>query len=383
MVKIDPYNSKEIYERWKEKNKLGIEGVNEFNSNLILSYLNDMEIGQNIGNGSRKGSRSPIRLMTLKNRVIFLVRKFQEIYRIDKITDVKEENLYSFFSDMRSGKLTKEDGGVYKSVSDYVKVFKAFWHWHQKVSRKSKITIEDITIDLDSKAEKGGWVHLSEEQIEKLCDNAKFEYKVLMKFMLDSGIRVTELKNIKVSDFSDDFRKLDIRQETSKTFGRKINLLLCPDLIKEYVRIKGLKQEDYLFQAHPNQINRYLKNLALRFLGDEVSQGKQKYSELTMYDFRHNSACYWVQKYKKESDMKYRFGWKGSDKIYYYTDFIGMRDSITSEDLVTNESKTEIEQEQLSLRKENEVLKNEMKSMKEQMNRILEITNKLHSKLAK
>ena len=372
MVKIDPYNSKEMYEKWKEKSKSGIERVNEFNSKLILNYLNDMEIGQNIGNGSKKGSRSPIRLLTLKNRIVFLVRKFQEIYKIDKITDVKEGNLHSFFSDMRSGKLTKEDGEVYKSVSDYVKVFKAFWHWHQKVSRKGNIDIKDITIDLDSTAEKGEWVHLTEEQIEKLCDNAKFEYKVLMKFMLDSGIRVTELKNIKVSDFSEDFNKLNIRQETSKTFGRKINLLLCPDLIRDHVRMEGLKQEDYLFQANPSQINRYLKNLASKFLGNDISQGKQRYSELTMYDFRHNSACYWVQKYNKESDMKYRFGWKGSDKIYYYTDFIGMRDSITKDDLIDKKSKTEIE-----------ALKDKINSMETQMKKILELTNQLSIKLIK
>jgi integrase len=370
MVKIDPYNSKETYERWKENSKLGIKGINEFNSNLILRYLNDMETGQNIGNGSGKGSRSPIRLMTLKNRIIFCVKKLQELHNVDKITDAKEENLHALFTDMRNGKLTKEDGGTYKSVSDYVKVFKAFWHWHQKVSRKNKIAIDDITIDLDSKAEKGEWVHLTEEQIETLCDNAKFEYRVLMKFMLDSGIRVTELKNIKVSDFSEDFNKLDIRQETSKTFGRNINLVLCCDLIRDYVRINLLKPEDYLFKAHPNQINRYLKNLASRFLGDGVSKGKKKYSELTMYDFRHNSACYFVQKYKKEADMKYRFGWKGSDKIYYYTDFIGMRDSMTKDDLISKESRTEIQ-----------MLKDKISTMEDQMKKILEVTNQLHLKL--
>jgi hypothetical protein len=74
----------------------------------------------------------------------------------------------------------------------------------------------------------------------------------------------------------------------------------------------------------PSATNKYLKRLAKRVLGDEKSPAGSKYSNLTMYDFRHCSCCYWLPKYKSESALKYRFGWKKSDKIHYYSEMLGI-----------------------------------------------------------
>jgi hypothetical protein len=40
---------------------------------------------------------------------------------------------------------------------------------------------------------------------------------------------------------------------------------------------------------------------------------------IKMYDFRHSSCCYWLPRYKSENALKYRFGWKKSDMISYYS----------------------------------------------------------------
>ena len=122
---------------------------------------------------------------------------------------------------MRNGEMKTRDGRIYKSVGDYIKNFKAFWHWHQKVNRKNgNRDIVDITEDLDTRSEKPKWVYLSEEQVKKLFDNAKPNYKALIMFLLDSGIRSpTELVNVKVSDLYNDCEELQIREEASKTFG--------------------------------------------------------------------------------------------------------------------------------------------------------------------
>ena len=170
--------------------------------------------------------------------------------------------LFDFFGKIRNGEIRTDKGKIYKSVGDYIKVFKAFWHWHQKVMRKRKIEIEDITLDLDASSEKPKWVYLDEEQFRKLCSYAKYECKVLMMFLFDSGIRSpTELINIKVSDLYEDCKKLNIKDEISKTFGRKINLMLCSDLLKEYIKNKELEQDAYLFPISPSSTNRYLKTL--------------------------------------------------------------------------------------------------------------------------
>ncbi len=370
-MKIDPYNHKERYLKWKENLKNKILSLSDENSQTILNYLEDMENGLNVANGSKKGARSYIRLNTLKIRLIFLANQFQERYDIKSIIKINERQLHNFFTGMRNGIITKQNGEPYKSVVDYVKIFKAFWHWHQKVNRKDGIKISDITIDLDTSREKPEWVYLTEEEVKKLADNAKYKYRVLIMFIFDTGIRSpTELVNIRISDIYNDFKELHIRDEISKTFGRKIKLMICPKMLKEYVKINKLSSEDRLFPINPKLTNLYLKRLAKRVLGDKKSPAGQRYSELTMYDFRHCSCCYWLPRYKSESALKFRFGWKKSDKIHYYSELLGMRDTISEEDLLIDVTKTEIEkrltvsenQKQI-LQERVDVLENQMKQM--------------------
>lgn len=70
MTKIDSYKHKERYEMWKELiDRVGlVEGVSRKNSDLIIKYTFDMEIGINISNVGAKGSRSYTRLNNLKQR---------------------------------------------------------------------------------------------------------------------------------------------------------------------------------------------------------------------------------------------------------------------------------------------------------------------------
>jgi len=132
-MKIDPYKHEERYKKWRKKAEKSISDVNKTDSDLILRYLDDMENGINISSASVKGSRSYIRLNTLREKMIFLTKKLGS----DDLTKIKEEDLLKFFTQMRNGDIRREDGEIYRSVSDFVKIFKAFWHWHQKVNRKN------------------------------------------------------------------------------------------------------------------------------------------------------------------------------------------------------------------------------------------------------
>jgi len=375
-MKIDPYKNKERYFNWKEKvTKIGIQKISRENSDIIIKYLNDMEFGLNVSLVSKKGSRSYIRLNTLKQRLVFMFKQFEERYNVVDITKITEVQLHNYFSGMRNGLIKKQDGSMYKSVSDYVKIFKAFWHWHQKVNRKQKIDIEDITIDLDTSKTKPEWVYLDENQIKKLYNNAKYEYKVLIMFLFDTGIRSpTELINVKVSDIHKSYKELHIREEIVKkgSFGRRIKLMICSEVIKEYIQEKELQDDDYLFPINPPTVNQYLKRLAKRIFGDKKSLAGQRYNELTMYDFRHISCCYWLLRYKSESALKFRFGWKKSDKIHYYSEMLGMRDTIQEEDMLIDVTKTELEKRLTKAEHENEMMKDEMTVLREQSKYIME-----------
>jgi len=374
-MKIDPYNHKERYLAWRKGAETGIEGLSKENSSIVLTYLDDMQRGVNIASESVKGPRGFNRLNCLKNKLQFFARKFSE-RGIQAITDINEDQLICLFSEMRDGTMRKVDGAVYESVDTFARTFKAFWHWHQKVSRKKGIEIKDITCDLDTRNEKPDWVYLTEEQVRLLAENAKFKYKVLIYFLFDTGIRSpTELVNVRVSDLFNDFKELNIRQETSKTFGRRIKLMICSDLIKQHIKANNLKAEDQLFDVSPSYANRYLKSLAKGLFGDKESPAGAKYSELTMYDFRHCSCCYWLPRYKSESALKYRFGWKKSDKIHYYSELLGMKDTISEEDMLIDTTKTEIEKQLQREQKEKEMMKEQINDLQSQLAKISELTN--------
>mgnify|MGYP001559350502 CR=1 FL=1 len=377
-MKIDPYNHKERYLKWKERVKEGIPDISSENSRIILNYLIDMERGVNIASGSTKGARSFGRLNSLKERMVGFAKRFEELYGLNKITDIREEVLIGYFSDMKNGVIKKKDGKEFKTVDTLGKIFKAFWHWHIKVSKKQGLEVPDITVDLDTRAEKPDWVYLTEKEVKKLCDNAKPEYKALMMFLFDTGIRSpTELINVRVSDLFNDFKELNIREEASKTFGRRIKLMLCSDIIKEYVKDKGLQPQDYLFPLNYLAVNEYLKRLAKRLFGDKETPAGQRYSDLTMYDFRHISCCYWLPRYKSESALKYRFGWKKSDKIHYYSELLGMKDTISEEDLFVDVTKTELEQRLEKAEKDNLVLQERLNTTEQQMAEIMKFVKQI------
>ncbi len=363
-MKIDPYKHEEAFLGWRERAKGGIAGINKANSNIILQYLSDMASGLNIASKSVKGPRSYSRLNNLKDRIIFLAKQFES--RVDaSLLSVTEEQLFAFFNGMRDGTITKSNGERYQSAVDYVKTFKAFWHWHMKVNRRKGIDIRDITEDLDTSRTKPRWVYLTEEDVRRLCDKASYKLRVLIMFMYDTGIRSpTELINVRVSDLYGDFKKLHIRDETVKkgSFGRKINLMLCADMVRQYVADEGLQGDDQLFPIKPHVVNRYLQRLARRVLGDGMSPAGDTYSRLTMYDFRHCSCCYWLPRYKSESALKYRFGWRKSDKIHYYSEMLGMKDTITEEDMFVDTSKTKVEQQLVRSQQDNEMLREHIAS---------------------
>lgn len=382
-MKIDPYNNEKLYNNWKEsiENK-DLLGISKANSNLTKHFLRDMETGMNVALGSKKGSRSYGRLRALKAKIIFFSKQFKEHFNLNLITNVEEEQLHILFTDMRNGKLRKKNNEVFKAPHHYVKVFKAFWHWHMKVQKKKGKLIQDITVDLDTTGEKPKWVYLSEEDVRKLWDNAQYEYKILLMFLFDSGIRApTELSNVRISDFYEDFKKLAIREETSKTFGRKINLMICSEVIKEYVKSKKLKDSDFLFNIIPYSFNKYLKRLAIKVLGEGKTLAGEPYSDISMYDLRHSSACYWLPRYKSESAMKYRFGWKKSDMIHYYTELLGMKDTIGEEDMLIDVTKTEIEQKLIKSEKDKVLMQEKITSLENQMQNIYTLTNELARKL--
>lgn len=393
----DPHKSKEKYLSWVNKGKNGLlDDIDADSAKLIKIYLDNMEKGINIS-PNKKGSRSYARLNAIRSRIPLIANWIKENFD-KKLTDVSYDEITGLFNDLRNGKITKANGERYKSPSDYIKDFKAFWNWYIRYARKEfKKDIEDVSIDLDSNEDiEPRFIYFGEDGFKKLMDEAKTDYQDLMAFLYDAGVRFpTELMNIKVSDLSpienSNKLQLSVRTETSKTFGRKIKLMLCSDRIKGRIKRLDLKGDDFLFDITPVIVNRYLGRLGNKVLGfGDRKKAIESWTDkegvkretivydvkngITGYDFRHNSACYWTPRYKKQSALMYRFGWKTFKMVEYYTKFLGMKDTISEDDLLTDITKTDLE-------KQNQVLENNIELVKEENTQLKDSVDKLTAEM--
>jgi len=359
---VDPYDNRGAHGRWlksinypENPDFLAFQRISPEASRLLTQYILDLYVGKNLARGTKRGQRSFIHLCNVRLRL----RKFIEVVETitnKKLLDLTEDDILFIFNSMRDGTILTYNGKKYIDVGSYAKKFIAFWHWIMKTQKERTPAIQNIVDSLDSRTEaKPKWVYFTLKDVEAMADVApKFYYKVLLFFLFDTGIRApTELMNVRVKDFSEvpetNLLFLTVREETSKTFGRKIKLMLCSEYIKKFIEKYKLKQEDFLFNKSYTHTTRIIARIGHKIL-NVGRVHKQKHSKIlirqgiTMYDFRHNSCCHYLPIYKSENQMKYRYGWKKGEMIHYYSEFIGMKDNITETDMLTDTTKTEIQQ---------------------------------------
>ena len=352
-MKIDPYKNKETYENWK-KNGAKIPGVSKRSEKVIKKFIFDLEAGTNVNTSNKKGGRSYIRLNSYRHKLKLLATLIESNYNRKNLITSSKENWNEIFTRMSKGDIKRKDGKIYIQTSDYVKTLKSFWHWHMKTSSKK---VEDITVELDTSRDKPKWVYLNEKEFKKFADHCKWDYMVVCYFLLDSGQRVTEFKNTRVSSFSNDYKYLTITDEVSKTIGRKIKLMFSSDLIREYVKKYKLKDDDLLFPINTSIMNQYFKRIGKRVFGERKTEAGKLTSEITLSDMRHISATYWLPRYPKQIGMMYRFAWKKSDKVFYYAEFLGLADKISEEDMLVDVTKSDLVRKNDQLGKDLELFK--------------------------
>ncbi len=147
-----------------------------------------------------------------------------------------------------------------------------------------------------------------------------------------------------------EFRENGMR--VSKTFERTIKLMNCSNIIENYIERNELKPDDLLIQKRNLMFNRYLKRLALKLFGNVKTKARGRVKDIDMYAIRHWSSIYWLDRYKTNKDLMYKMGWKNENKILYYSEFLGRRDKIDDEDMITVEDKNKHEKDIEKFRKQ-------------------------------
>jgi integrase len=358
-MKIDVYGHEQKYKNWKkEVIEEGETGLTKQNSDILIQYVLDMEVGANVSKVSKKGSRSYIRLNSIRQKMARMLRILQD----KNVNDIMKQNKAFFpelqkrviemFSEMRGGTIKTYMGQTYKSTSDYAKIFKAFWHWYMKVNRKKGIVIPDIIEDLDSRSCDSKFVWLKKEQLDSFRSYFDEDDQTIILFMFDSMIRApTELLSLKVEDV---FQRngevwINIPDEISKTFGRSFNLVYSGKVVLDHIKRNNLKPNDNLFKFSPPVFNRKLHEIAKQIFGDKKSEAGEYFKNITLYDFRHSGAIHFRQLFQKTGQsldsLRHRGGWTDFKMINYYTKLLGLDGHIVKEKLLLQEDKTKLEQE--------------------------------------
>ncbi|MDP2749574.1 MAG: site-specific integrase [Nanoarchaeota archaeon] len=375
-LEIDGANHR--YENLKQRlKKADVDALrlSKENITILCEFLSDLEKGKYVSKNSPKGGRSPKRLV----RLFYSLRRIIECIKGVTITDITEKQLEKFFDDLNSDKLRKVNGEIYKDKRDFKRDFSSFWHWHMMKTYKTKDQrINDITeyITTNKESRPDFLFFTLDELKEKILSNTNNEdLKALFLVLFDLGARPAEFYNLKLKDVrwsdSDNKYLIDIPEEVSKTFGRKIKLWISSIILKKYLARHDFQPEDYIFIKKKNHMKKFLFELNKKEIWKQFNQKVHK--NITFYDFRHSSSCYYLNKYPTAKDMKYRFGWKKEDKIEYYTHFLGKQDFLSEEDMLSPEDKTRLEKELDEQRKKNLVIGERMVNMERQLNQLHEV----------
>jgi DNA-binding ferritin-like protein (Dps family) len=355
-TEMDPLKAHHKVKTWLSKVKSQDGDINYLHyadkmsseaSRQIIRLIFDLMEGRNLAKGSPKGARQMTTISSYLTRLPLTIERLEAFCK-RTLFQLTEDDVFKFFGSMRDGTLKTGQGLPYKDVQSYVKIFCSFWNWNVRTQRKEGKILPNIVEYLNiTNAQKPKWVYFTLKDVEKMCDYApNMYYKALALFLFDSGIRAPkEMSNVKVSDLTPtpdgNHYFLQIREETSKTFGRKIKLMICSDALKKYLAIAGKSPDDFVFDLDYAASTQMLKKMAFKACGfGKVSITRFNQRRITggisMYDFRHCSVCHYLPVYKSENQIKYRYGWAKADMIHYYSEFIGMRDTLSEDDLFVN-----------------------------------------------
>jgi integrase len=157
--------------------------------------------------------------------------------------------------------------------------------------------------------------YLSVAEIEALLKHCRtIEQRYIVAALFDSGARAEEFLNIRfedvrLADGKDNFVKIALKQEYSKTLGRTISLFWHPtgEIVQDYVSQRQLsapKATDPVLAVTYDNLRIFLRRLGLKVLNKPIHP----------HLFRHSSATHYASQLNRQ-ELCYRYGWKFSSAM--------------------------------------------------------------------
>lgn len=317
------------------------ESISKEDKKRIKQFIEDSTIGKNARSKVGKS-----RLIAYIEDLKILSRHFKKPFL--KLT---EKDLTNFYLDLERDKIRRIDGKRYKgsSKNEFIKSLKKFGRWLYK---DDKAKYDEVFGWLKNFREDKEIPALSKEEVDNLVKTSGTRDAALLMFLFDAGARAEELLNIRLEDLREEQVGKDlyykVRIKVSKTKPRTISIPLATPYIKNWMA-EHPNSEDKSSFLFPITYD-YLRKILYR-------KGKQLKKRIYPHLLRHSSATYYANRLT-QYHLCYRYGWAmASTQPQRYIDRNGIEEEKTAEIIKYDETS--------KLRKENQLLKEDIQKLKE------------------
>ena len=319
----------------------------------IKKFLSDLGSGK-VNKGVQVSKRTQVKYISLlKSPLIYFNKPLEKIIKKD---------VEKYDKDLSTNKLLSEKKKPFSfNMKKDVRIaLRVLFKWKFGEPKANELTdffdVRDIRKTPD---------YLKEQEIEKLYKGCKTdEERYIIAVLFDSGARAEEFVNIRYEDIElpegkDNFVKITLKEEYSKTEGRTISLYwdkseeAVTDFIKERIK-QGIKSNEQVLTMTYDAVRFFLSRLSQRVLK----------KPLHLHLLRHSSATYYATKLNRQQ-LCYRYGWKfSSDMPDVYISRAGMNNKELDEKFESTELgelKTKLSKEEFERKKMQEDFDNREK----------------------
>lgn len=310
-------------------------------------FIEKAQIGQ-VNLGRKLSERTCSKYISLLKLVLQILNK-----QTSKLT---KEDIEKF-----DNKLTKKN---LSSAPDYRKALRVFLRWKIGDAKTNKISEWLDTRDKIKTPD-----YLSEQEIIKLFKGCKNSFeRFLISILFDSGARIEEFLNIRKEDIqlpdqNNNFVKLTLKEEYSKTKGRVISLYWKQSLnsVRDFLKEEGdqIKSNEPIINRSYDSIRFFLLRLGKKVLNKTISP----------HLFRHSSATFYATKLNRQ-ELCYRYGWKFSSNM---PDVYISRSGMENKQLDEKFKSTELEELQKQIEKERFMRESEMESFRKETSELKQL----------
>lgn len=269
----------------------------------LRAFLEDLALGK-VNKGKRISDAT-------RAKYVHLLRISCEFFN-KPINKINRKDVEEFEKSISAGKIKsyKKKPFTHSVMVDIRVALKIFLRW--KLGREKTNALTDF---IDTRDIKKTPDYLKESEIEKLYKHCKsFQEKYLIATLFDSGARAEEFLNIRYEDVEiptkdQNFVKITLKEEYSKTAGRVISLYWPQSLeaVRDYIeqrKREGINANEAVYNGSYETMRFFLIRLGKRVLGRSINP----------HLFRHSSSTHYASKLNRQQ-LCYRYGWAFSSNM--------------------------------------------------------------------